>query len=46
MVFQERVTLLHINYISVSYDQDDANVGPRDNRTDGNPLSKRKLHGI
>lgn len=46
MVFQERVTLLHINYISVSYDQDDTNVGPRDNRTDGNPLSKRKLHGI
>lgn len=46
MVFQERVALLHINYISVSYDQDAINVGPRDNITDGNPLSKRKLHGI
>lgn len=42
----ESVTLLHINYISVSYDQDATNVGPRNNITDGNPLSKRKLHGI
>lgn len=46
MVFQESVTLLHINYISVSYDQDAIYVGPRNNITDGNPLSKRKLHGI
>lgn len=46
MVFQESVTLLHINYISVSYDKDATNVGPRDNIIDGNPLSKRKLHGI
>lgn len=46
MVFQESVTLLHINYISVSHDQDAICVGPRNNITDGNPLSKRKLHGI
>lgn len=46
MVFQESVTLLHINYISVSYDQDAINVSPRNNVTDGNPLPKRKLHGI
>lgn len=46
MIFQESVTLLHINYISVSYDQDAINVGPRNNVTDGNPLSRRKLHGM
>lgn len=46
MVFQESVTLLHINYISVSYDQDAMYVGPRNNVTDGNPLSKRKLYSI
>lgn len=46
MVLQESVTLLHINYISVSYDQDAINVGLRNNVADGNPLSKRKLHGI
>lgn len=33
-------------FISVSYDQDIIYVGPRNNITDGNPLSKRKLHGL
>lgn len=46
MVLQKSIPVLHINYISVSYDQDAVYVSPRNKITDGKPVSNKRLHGI